>query len=516
MANKVLNLTFASSLTNLCEVNSSFDSGVLQIAYVGKNRNQSSISRAVFERAIPSMSNVPVVANYSIAENTIGGHDMGIVKSDSGDIRLVNFTEPLGVVPESHRVWFDDVEEDDGTVHTYMFTDVLLWKRQPAYFKIKSDGLTKHSMEITVKDGHKEDGVYVIDDMEFTAFCLLGDDVEPCFESSSLEVFSNNFKKQMSEMMQDLKDSFSIDTSNDVEDKHPQKYSMEGGEKVLDKNELIAEYGIDVESLDFSIDDLTYEELKEKFEAMKAEQAAAGDENGTGGEPEAEETFALTGQHIEEIRRQLMTETIEMSWGTEPRYWYIDCDIAAGEVYAWDQKDWLMYGFTYSVDGDAVSIDFDSKKRKKYAIVDFEGEQDSPIAGIFARVEQAIKDNAEWEAKYNTASCTIASMETELEALRNYKLDIEKGKADEARAALFANFVDLEGIEAFDELKGNCSDMELDVLEEKCYALRGRYGTHAKFSAETQKFPKQKVVKTTDFSKDPYGGIVEEYLGKRQ
>jgi hypothetical protein len=107
-------------------------------------------------------------------------------------------------------------------------------------------------------------------------------------------------------------------------------------------------------------------------------------------------------------------------------------------------------------------------------------------------------------------------METELEALRSYKLDIEKGKADEARAALFANFVDLEGIEAFDELKGNCSDMELDVLEEKCYALRGRYGTQAKFSAETQKSPKQKVVKTTDFSKDPYGGVVEEYLGKRQ
>lgn len=516
MANKVLNLTFASSLTNLCEVNSSFDSGVLQIAYIGENRNKSSISKEVFERAIPSMSNVPVVANYSIAENSIGGHDMGIVKNDDGDIRLINFTEPLGVVPESHKVWFDDIEEDDGKVHTYMFTDVLLWKRQPAYLKIKNDGLTKHSMEITVKDGHKDGDVYIIDDMEFTAFCLLGDDVEPCFESSSLEVFSNEFKKQMSEMMQDLKDSFSIDTSNDVEDIHPQKYSMEGGEKVLDKNELIAEYGIDVESLEFSIDDFTYEELKEKFEAMSKEQASVGGEEVADGNPDAGETFTLTGQHIEEVRRQLGAETIETAWGAEPRYWYIDCDIESGEVYAWDQTDWLMYGFTYNVEGDAVSIDFDSKKRKKYAIVDFEGEQDSPIAGIFARVEQVIKDNAEWEAKYNTASCTIASMETELEELRNYKLDIEKGKADEARAALFAKFTDLDEIEAFAELKENCSNMELDVLEEKCYALRGRYNTQAKFSAETQKSPKLKVVKTTDISKDPYGGIVEEYLGKKK
>ncbi len=39
MKTEILNLTYASSLTDLCEINSSFDSGILRIAYTGDNRN---------------------------------------------------------------------------------------------------------------------------------------------------------------------------------------------------------------------------------------------------------------------------------------------------------------------------------------------------------------------------------------------------------------------------------------------------------------------------------------------
>lgn len=35
MKTEILNLTYASSLTDLCEINSSFDSGILRIAYTG-------------------------------------------------------------------------------------------------------------------------------------------------------------------------------------------------------------------------------------------------------------------------------------------------------------------------------------------------------------------------------------------------------------------------------------------------------------------------------------------------
>ena len=501
MKNKIIHLTFASSLTDICEANSSFDKGVLRVAYTGKNRNKSYISKESFERALPSALNCPVVANYDVESDSIGGHDMGVVKDNSGNLRLINYTSPLGVIPESGSYWFDTVEEKDGSLHDYLCLDVLLWKRQPIYPKIKKDGIVAHSMEITVKAGHMEDDIYVIDDFEFTAFCLLGEDVTPCFESSSLAVFSM-LKEEMSEMMQDLKDSLQVEASNDVNDIHPQKYSMEGGTKVLDeKMKLIAEYGIDLESIDFSIEELTIEELTEKFEAMKKAD---------------QEQFALTEQVVEEIRKQLCEAKVETSWGIEPQYCYMDCDFEANEVYAYDITDWLIYGFAYTKEGDTINIDFDSKKRKKIAIVDFDdAEQPSPVAPVFNRAEQVIKDNAEWEAKYNTASETIADMESELGELRQYKADVEAAADTAKREEVFAAFEDLNGNEAFEALRENNADLDIDTLEEKLFAIRGRIGVQAKFSVNENKAPKIKVIKDDDSAK-PYGGVVEKYLGNKE
>ena len=214
MNNKVLNLTFASSITDLCEVNSSFDSGILRIAYTGENRNGSAISKDVFERCIKTIFNCPIVCNYDRESDTLGGHDMEVVREKDGALVLVNITTPVGCIPESAKVFWENVTEDDGTVHEYLCAEALLWKRQEAYRKIKKDGIVAHSMEITVKDGETINGVYHIKDFEFTAFALIG--VEPCFESSSLEMFSKrDFKAQLSEMMLELKESFNlVNTSN--------------------------------------------------------------------------------------------------------------------------------------------------------------------------------------------------------------------------------------------------------------------------------------------------------------
>lgn len=498
---KVLNMTFASSLTNLCEINSSFDTGVLRICYTGENRNKSFLSKETITKSIPTLYNCPIVCNYDRETDTLGGHDMEIVCDSDGNLRIVNVTTPVGVIPESAKVWFEDYEEDDGTVHEYLYAEVLLWKRQEAYKKIKNDGITAHSMEIKVKSGKSVDGVYHVADFEFNAFALIG--VTPCFESSALEMFSkNNFKQQMSEMMQDLKETFTtVNPSKEDDNTHPQNYSMEGGEKVLeDKMRLAAQYGIDVDKLDFSIEDFTVEELTEKFEAMKNDDKK--------GDPDGK--FALTSNMVEEINRVLTTEKVTRDWGECPRYCYVDCDIEAGEVYCWDRNDWLLYGFTFSVDGDSINIDFESKKRKKYVIADFEGrEQASPIAPVFELMENKLKDYAEIETKFNAASDTITSMKAELDELRQFKADTENAVAMSEREEVFAQFEDLVGIEAFENLKGDCMKYDLETLEEKCFAIRGRNGAALKFSAK-EKAPKLKVPKT-DISNEPYGGLIVKY-----
>lgn len=512
---KVLNMRFASSLTGLCEVNSSFDTGILRICYPGENRNKSAISKQTLERCLKTIYNCPIVCNYDRETNSLGGHDMELV-NNNGELRMVNLTQPIGLIPESARVWFEDFEEEDGTIHEYLYAEVLLWKRQEAYRKIIEDGITAHSMELTVKSGRMVDGVYHIDDFEFTAFALIG--VEPCFEGSALETFSKqDFKQQLSEMMQDLKESYSlVKTSKEVDDTHPQKYSTEGGEKVLEqKMELVARYGIDVDSLDFSIDDFTVEELTEKFEAMKStddntDPDITDDDVGTDPAP-VQDKFALTSNVVSEICRILDEVKIEREWGECTRYWYVDCDFDAHEVYCWDTNDWLLYGFTYAIDGDSVNIDYDSKCRKKYIIADFdEGEQPSPFAQVFTDMEHMLHENSEWELKYQTASSTIATMESELDELRKFRKDTETAIAKNERDNVFAQFEDLNGIESFEALRQSCMEYDIETLEEKCYAIRGRSGTTAKFSLEN-KSPKIPVGNTETTSNEPYGGIFAKF-----
>ena len=205
-----LSVRFDSSIKDISEINESFSSGRMLVCYTGENNNKSDISKESIERAIPSMFNCPVVCNYDVESDVIGGHDMEIVSDADGNPKLVNLTSAVGVIPsEADYGW--EMIDDDGVKHEYFYTDVILWKRSPAYEKIAADGVVGQSMEITVKEGRVKDGVFIIDDFIFTAFCLLGEGIRPCFESASLQLFSNNdeLKAQFGAMMQEFKESFS-------------------------------------------------------------------------------------------------------------------------------------------------------------------------------------------------------------------------------------------------------------------------------------------------------------------
>ena len=351
MSERTMRIVFSSGISNLVEKNSSFDSGVLRVAYTGKNRNNSFISKETYERCIQSIYNCPIVCNYDRETDTIGSHDIELVSTDDGGMKIVNITQPVGVIPESAKYWWEEIEDNSG-VHEYLCVDALIWKRQEAYRKIKDDGITDESMEISIKEGEMVDGMYVIKRFEFTAFCLLGT-AEPCFESASLEMFScDGFKQQLAEMMQEFKEAFTTAQPSKEVGIHPQNYS-EGGEEVLEqKVALMAEFGLTTEMLDFNIDDFSVEELREKFEALKT----------TGSEPAANagnpESFALEGQFRDELFGALESEKVETCWGMDSHYWFWDYDRDASEVYATDVTDWNLYGFPYSMDGDHVAVSY--------------------------------------------------------------------------------------------------------------------------------------------------------------
>ncbi len=504
-----LRIQFDSRISNIGDVNESFSSGVMRICYAGKNRNGSDISKDAIERAIPTMFNCPVVCHYDIDTDEIGGHDVDFVPTDDGTLKMIHLTDAVGVVPSGAESWWEPVEEDDGVVRDYFSTEVILWKRSPAYQKIVEDGIVSQSMEILVKEAQLNDGILDITNFVFTAFCLLGEGVEPCFESASLQMFSErNVEAQFAQMVQELKQSFAL-TKFSKEMTHRVNINSqiisEGGIDALeDKNALMAEFGLTADMLDFNIEEFSVEELRARFEEMNASAAAPATDGNN-------ESFALEGEFRAELIRTLEQETIETCWGVDSHYWFWDYDRELSEVYAYDVCDFNIYGLAYSMDGDHVVIDFTSKKRMKLALIPFdEGSQEDPMAAMFTKVVgKYTENNEQWREKYQVASDEISSLGNEIASLRQFKEDTEAAFANNERENVFAQFEDLNGIEAFETLKNNCSELSAEELEDKCFAIRGRNVAH-NFSAQKPKSPRLPIEKNK-FTDEPYGGLFVEF-----
>lgn len=268
-----------------------------------------------------------------------------------------------------------------------------------------------------------------------------------------------------------------------------------------EKLALVAEFGLSADTLEFNLDDFSVEELRTKLEDIKSEREVS--------------TFALAQQIHDELLAALRVEQVETEWGSMYRYCYCDHDAEASEVYCYDCKDdGNLYGFNYSMNGDSAVIDFDTRKRKKFSIVDFDlGEQPSPIVSLFKLMdEQVQKMSEEWSAQ---SQKQIDALNSELNELRNFKNQIEESQAKANREAVFAQFEDLAGVEAFEQLRQSCNDGTVDFsvseLEDKCFSIRGRQGFTAKFSSEsTPCAPKLKVTHD-EHTDEPYGGVFKKY-----
>lgn len=532
------------SLYNIKEVNSSFATASLDIMYVGENRNGSNIEKEVVEAALPTLYNVPVVANWDPESREIGGHDVEIVRDDEGGMKVRNLTVPCGVITDHTVFSFNKKKDDNGVEHEYLTADgVVLWKRQDIYDYIVNErnGVIPHSMEIEVESGdvNEETSYYDVGSFQFTALCLLGS-ATPCFEGSKLQVYSesasNSLKDELSEMMKELKEFYSLNATADA---GADKTTTEGGELMTEeKAKLIEEFGIDVDTLDFSVEDLTVEELRAKFEQMTASMNTDGEDEGTTPDEESakkgsisekdgggDAKFELNNNIQTELKKAVSNVKAADSYGyLRPSYWFVDYEQETSTVFFESVEDGYLYGAPFTMDGDSVNIDFASCRKKKYAIVDFvEGSvdnkttafdvasaMDEQFAAVIAEKDEAIQKYAEIAEK-------LESVESELETLRKFKIDTETAIATENIASVFAQFEDLAGNESFEALKSilaeDCMKYDIETIEEKCFAIRGRMNTKATFSmVKTPKFSIENTKDDTDTN--PYGGLVEEFRGK--
>lgn len=193
----------------------------IKVMYLGKNRNGSFIDKSTAIQMANSLPATPIVAAYNENKEDFGDHGE-VLHIEDGEIKFSCKTVPYGFVAPDAEVWFqkfDDTNEfGETTTREYMMTTGYLWTGQyPELDKCINQGQGQ-SMEIDDVDGHwttdsNDVEFFIINDAIFTKLCILGDDVEPCFEGASVtspevsEHFSYNkeFSHTLFAMMNELK-----------------------------------------------------------------------------------------------------------------------------------------------------------------------------------------------------------------------------------------------------------------------------------------------------------------------
>lgn len=270
----------------------------IKVLYVGQNRNMSYISKEVATKMADSLPGSPIVGAFREEKGDFGDHGQ-VMTFEDGEIKFSCKTKPYGFVAPDAKVWFQKFTDTDEfgneTEREYLMTEGYLWTGQYEEAKAVLDGGKGQSMELDPEsmDGHWSTDTssgcdfFIINDAIFSKLCILGDDVEPCFEGAAVlpkadytaENAATEFKATLFTMMQELKTAL---TNNDP---------AEGGLD-MSKTKYEAEDAPEIEETEAQ--EASAAEVEEEAVEQSAEEQEVQDE------PEAEEQTAAEEEPAQE------------------------------------------------------------------------------------------------------------------------------------------------------------------------------------------------------------------------
>lgn len=512
MNSNKMSLLFNAKLSAFEKLNDNFLKAKCYVLALGKNQNKSHFSKENVDKAYSTLAYVPVIGHLITDENGnkyLGGHDY---KLDISTMSLKSQCVPFGfAIPDEFPV-YENITEADGTSATYLVSNVVLWiGRYPELTEAFYDENTYfgQSMEILYSKSEKlkEDPTFTdIIDFSFDALCMLNksDDpkfnIEPCFPNSSIKPITYGIdKSEFSLLMNEMKEQLSFCLNNNN--------NKQGGKTLDEKNEVLQKYNKTIKDLDFSIDDMTVEELTVKMEELYGEKTS---------EPVA---FSATyNQKREALRNALDPVVVKDSNGNyvEETYFYVsDFD----DTHVFVEVDYWNSSGDYSCKYGRYSYTFEDTTITATINDDFE--EMVKVWMTLAEKAKLDEDRVNYEAistEYDTYKNEYSYPNSEYEKLQTYKSSKESEERLLAEEFLFAEYEDeIGGKEEFSELKKNAKDYSIGELEKECLCIVGKY-TRASKKTELDKEPlkgiKFSIEKPVDEDDEPYGGLIKKYLNK--
>lgn len=220
---------------NATEVSPLIDKVQIKVCYVGQdpNRNGTVITKELATKFGKNLPGCPIVGYYNNDTQDFDSHNREVIV-EGGKFKLVDMTKPYGFVDIGARVWFEKFM-DDGVEHEYLCTEGYLWTKIYKESQRVVDQGNNQSMELSeeyekgfwTKDSNSGGDIFIISDGLIEKLCILGSDVEPCFEGAQINAFSlassefNEFKNTLFSMIEELKETLnkggSEETMNETE-----------------------------------------------------------------------------------------------------------------------------------------------------------------------------------------------------------------------------------------------------------------------------------------------------------
>ena len=228
----------------------------IKVLYLGQNRNGTSINKQAASEMAKTLRGAPIVGYYKDTKQDFFDHGEQIIYDGEG-VHFNTLTKPYGFVSPDAEVWFQEFEEYDeageSTTRTYMMTTGYLWTGQyQEAQQIFNEGGKPQSMELDEnslqgfwsKGENSDIEFFIINDAVFSKLCILGDDVEPCFEGASItapnisKTFSldDKFKNTLYSMMKELQETLQGGNSKVADE--IKKKSVDSSEPVIDETQV--------------------------------------------------------------------------------------------------------------------------------------------------------------------------------------------------------------------------------------------------------------------------------------
>ena len=438
------------------EINPLMSKCEIKVLYLGENRNHSFITKEVATEMAKTLRGAPIVGYYKEEKQDFRDHGEKIIFDDEG-IKFECLTKPYGFVAPDAQVWFQKFEDQDefGNQETreYLMTTGYLWTGQFEEAGLAINEGRPQSMELDPEtlDGHwstnSKTGMdfFIINDAIFSKLCILGEDVEPCFEGASITApevsttfskIDEKFKKTLYTMMQDL------------------KFALEGGNN-MDMNQ---EQSLVVEEMETPVEEVNNEEvIEENIETeMPAEEAPAAEFDSLSRKEENVEDVAVEEPEAEvNNEEEVVEESVEVEEEAAVEENILTEDDNFEQSVSTESQESIED--TQSSQENFAKSEEDKEDEEEEESEDSESEEDKDD-----EEEEKKKDYSLIEAELNDLKVAYADLESKYQTLVEFKDTVDNEKKD----ALINSFYMLSD-EDKKEVIENKANYSLEDIEAK-------------------------------------------------